>query len=114
MIRRILNILITPFISAIALTAIGIVIWYFMKSSQTSLQDVLFWVGIAPMVWFCIGLIGIYKVRGSFNYLQSRTVSEKSPNQRAVQDEQEMKSLATTRLNWLMAGIFVWIVMFFV
>ena len=114
MIKKSLKILITPIISSIALTSIGIVIWYFMENSRISLQDVLFWVGMAPMVWFCIGLFGIYKVRGNFYYLQSRTVSEKLPNQRAFQDENEMKSLATSRLNWLMAGIFVWIVMFFV
>ena len=100
-------------LSALALLLLGWGIWFFMKSAQTSLQDILFYVGAVPIALFSIGLLGDSIGRGSSSYQLSRSVTQKTANQRALQDVKDIKSRVTSGLNWMIAGLVVWLVSYF-
>ena len=114
MINKILKNLITSFILSLALLTVGLVIWYFMKESETSLQDILFCVGAVPIALFSIRLFGDFIVRGDLSYQLSRSVSNQPSNQRALQDVSEIKSMVKSELNWLIAGLLTWLFMYFI
>ena len=90
-----------------ALLLVAFAIWLFMKDSGTLLQDVLFCVGAVPIVFFSIGMFGEYFKRGDPSILLSRSVSNKSPNQRAAQDVWESASGFKSGLNWVLAGVVI-------
>lgn len=113
MINKILKNLITAFILSVVLFIVGLIIWYFMRESETSLQDILFCVGALPIVLFSIRVIGYFFGRGDLSYQLSRSVSDQSSNQRALQDVSEIKSMVTSGLNWLIAGLLIWLFMYF-
>ena len=113
MINKILQNLITAFVLSLALLAVGLVIWYFMKESKTSLQDILFYVGAAPIVIFSMGQLGDFFARGDHSYQLSRSVSNQSSNQRVLQDVRDIKSKVKSGLNWIIAGLFVWLFSYF-
>ena len=92
---------------------IGLVIWYFIKESKTSLQDVLFIVGAVPIALFTIGMIGNFSGRGNFFIQFSRSASNQSLNERAQQDISDMKSIVLSEMNWIMAGLIVWVLCYF-
>lgn len=100
-------------VSFFILLIISFVIWYFTKESKISFQDILFWVGAAPIAFFSIGLFGDFFGKGSVSYQLSRSVSEQSSNQRAVQDESDKKSSVKFGLNWILAGLLIWLVSYF-
>ena len=108
MIGKILKNILAAFMLSLVLLTVGLVIKYLMKDPETSLQDILFWVGAAPIVLFSIGLFGNYFGRGDPSYQLSRSVSNQSSNQRGLQDIIDIKSRVTSGLNWIMAGWFVW------
>jgi len=114
MINKILKNLITAFILSLSLLTVGLVIWYFMKESETSLQDILFCVGAVPIALFSIRLFGNFIVRGDLSYQLSRSVSNQPSNQRALQDVSEIKSMVKSELNWLIAGLLTWLFMYFI
>ena len=107
--KRVLYVIVSFFI----LLTIGFVIWFFMKESKISFQDILFWVGAAPIAFFSIGLFGDLFGKGSVSYQLSRSVSKQSSNQRAVQDESDKKSSVKFGLNWILAGLLTWLVSYF-
>lgn len=108
--KRVLYLIVSFFI----LLIIGFVIWFFMKESKISFQDILFWVGAAPIAFFSIGLFGDFFGKGSVSYQLSRSVSKQSSNQRAVQDESDKKSSVKFGLNWILAGLLIWLVSYFI
>jgi hypothetical protein len=112
-IKKILQNLITAFMISLALLAVGFVIWFFMKESKTSFQDILFYVGAAPIVIFSMGQLGEFFGRGDHSYQLSRSVSSQSSNQRAVQDVRDIKSRLKSGLNWIIAGLLVWLYSYF-
>ena len=111
--RKIFENLIAAFLLSLALLAVALIIWYFMKEPKTPLQDILFWVGAVPIGLFSIGLIGDYFGRGDFSYQASRSVSNQSPNQRALQDVSDIKSKVKSGLNWIIAGLLIWLFSYF-
>ena len=113
MINKILQNLITAFILSLALLTVGLVIWYFMKESETSLQNILFCVGAVPIVLFSMGQLGNFFGRGDPSYQLSRSVSNQSSNQRALQDLLDMKTKVKSGLNWIIAGLLVWLFSYF-
>ena len=113
MLSKILQNFIAAFILSIALLAVGLIIWYFMKESGTSLQDILFCVGAVPLVLFSMGQLGNFFGRGEPSYQLSRSVSHQSSNQRALQDIVDIKSRVKFGLNWIIAGLFVWLFSYF-
>ena len=107
--NKILQNIITAIILSLALFIVGFAIWYFMKESEISLQDILFYVGAVPIVIFSMGQLGIFFRRGDSSYQLSRSVSNQSPSQRAVQDVRDIKSWVKSGLNWVIAGLLVWL-----
>jgi hypothetical protein len=112
-IKKILQNLIDAFILSLALLAVGFIIWYFMKESKTSFQDILFYVGAAPIVIFSVGQLGEFLGRGDHSYQLSRSVSSQSSNKRAVQDVRDIASRVKSGLNWIIAGLLVWLFSYF-
>jgi hypothetical protein len=112
-INKILQNLITAFILSLILLTVGLVIWYFLKESETSLQNILFYVGAVPIVLFSMGQLGDFFGRGDASYQLSRSVSNQSSNQRALQDVDDIKSNVKSGLNWIIAGLFVWLFIYF-
>ena len=113
MFRRILKTLVTSFLSGAVLLAFGLVIWYVRHGSKATLQDTYFWVGAVPIVIFSISQFGKFFGRGDVTYLLSRSVSHQSANKQAVQDENDIRTTLTTGLNWILAGLWVWLISYF-
>ena len=109
MINRLLNSAISISISSIILLAVGLILWFFLRKSQIMLQDILFWVGAAPILVFSIGLFGNFLGRGNSSYQISRSVSQESSNQRAVQDHHDREKSVRSELKWIMAGLLTWL-----
>jgi hypothetical protein len=107
--KKILQNIITAIILSLALLVMGLAIWYFMKESETSLQDILFYVGAAPIVIFSIGQLGNFFGRGDPSYQLSRSVSNQSSGQKAFQDVSDIESKVKSGLNWIIAGLLVWL-----
>lgn len=109
MINRILNKAISVALSSIILIAVGLVLWLFLRTAQIVLQDILFWVGAVPILLFSIGLFGNFLGRGNSSYQISRSVSQESSNQRAVQDHHDREDRVRSELKWIMAGLLTWL-----
>ena len=107
--KKIIRNIITIIILSLALFVIGCAIWYFMKESQNSLQDILFYVGAVPIVIFSMAQLGNFFGRADPSYQLSRSVSNQSSSQRAVQDRRDIKSRLKSGLNWIAAGLLVWL-----
>ncbi len=105
--------LIAAIISSLVLMGIGLVIWYFMRESNTSFQDVLFIVGAVPIAIFALGTMGNFAGRGNFFIQFSRSAGNKSLDEKALQDISDMKSIVLSKMNWIMAGLFVWLFVIF-
>jgi len=114
MIKKLIKNLCAAIISCLALLIVSLIIWYFMKESQTTLQDILFCVGAVPIVLFSIGVFGDFYGRGDVSYQLSRSVSSQSSNQRAIQDKSYTESRLKSGLNWIIAGLLLWIVCYFI
>jgi hypothetical protein len=113
MFRRLLKTLVTSFLSGAVLLAIGLVIWYVRQGANTTLQDTYFWVGAIPIVIFSINQFGKIFGRGDVTYQLSRSVSHQSSTERAVQDESDLRKNVTAGLNWILAGLWVWLISYF-
>ena len=113
MISKIITKLFAAIMLSLVLTGIGLVIWYFMREYKTSLQDILFIVGAVPIAVFALGMMGNFSARGNFFIQFSRSAGNQSLNARAKQDVSDMKSIFFSEMNWIMAGLFVWIICYF-
>lgn len=92
---------------------IGFLIKQFLVDATTSLQDVLFWVGAAPIVLFTIGFFGDFFGRSNISYGQSRSVVDQSSNIRAIQDQNEAQSRIESIFRWIITGLLVWLISYF-
>jgi hypothetical protein len=113
MINRLRKRVLTIIVLFLILLLIGLVVWLFTKESKITFQDILFWVGAAPIAFFSIGLFGDFFGRGNISYQLSRSVSKQSSNQRALQDQTDKKSSAKFGINWIIAGLLTWLVSYF-
>ena len=109
MINRLLNRAISVTVSCIILLTVGLVLWLFLRESQILLQDILFWVGAAPILLFSIGLFGNFLGRGNSSYQISRSVSQESSNQRALQEHHDREESVRSELKWITAGLLTWL-----
>jgi len=114
MVNKALKSLLTAFIISTALLILALAIWLFMKASGTSLQDVLFCVGALPVALFSISILGEYFGRGNPSVLFGGSVSNRSPNQRVLQDESGFKSGLKSGLNWVAAGVVILLVCYLI
>lgn len=113
MLIKILRTLLTSIVSSAVLLAIGLAIWYVRQDSKITLQDTYFWVGAIPIVIFSISQFGKYFGRGDATYQLSRSVSNQAENKRTLQDENDIRTTLTTGLNWILAGLWVWLISYF-
>ena len=113
MIKKILQSISAALILSCALFIVGLVIWFFIRESGTSFQDVLFWVGAAPIVLFSVGQIGNFAGRGDQSYQLSRSVSNQTSNRRAAQEIRDVTFMAKSGFTWIIAGLFVWLFSYF-
>lgn len=100
-------------LAAMALFAVGAAVWFFMRDTRTSFQDILFWVGAGPIALFSLGFFGEFFGRGNAAYQLSRSVGKASSNDRGLQDEQDRKAKTRFSLSWMLAGGIVWLVSYF-
>jgi hypothetical protein len=94
-----------------ALLSVGLLIWAFIRDSQTSLKEILFWVGAVPIAVFSVGLFGNFSVRGDASYQLSRSLSDQPSTQRAGLD---LASMTKSGLNRIIAGLLLWAINFWV
>ena len=114
MFNKIFKNMIAVFLLTFVLLSFALLIWLFMKESQTPLQDILFWVGAVPIALFSIGLIGDFSIRGDVSYQLSRSVSNQSSNQRALMDVNDIKLKVKSGLNWIIAGLIILLIGYFI
>lgn len=97
-------------LSTLFLLGTGVVIWLFIQNSGSTLQDILFYVGAAPIALFSVGMFGDFFGRGTQSYQLSRSVSRHSPNQRAQKDVEDNENKVASGIIWIIAGLLVWII----
>lgn len=99
--------------AALVLLAAGLVIWGFRRASGTRLPDVLFCVGALPIALFAIGQLGRFSRRGDHADQLSRPhAGPHSSRRRDLQDTSDLKTIAQSGLLWMLAGLWVWLVVF--
>jgi hypothetical protein len=113
MIKKLLKSFLTVMLSAFFLVVVAVVIRLFIKNPQTSLQDILFYVGAAPIAFFSIGFFGDRFGKGSISYQLSRSVSQQTPNKRAQKDEEDNRERFLFSIHWIFAGLLVWLFSYF-
>jgi arginine exporter protein ArgO len=113
MINKILKNIFVAFLLSIVLLIVGLAIKYLILDSKTPLQDILFWVGAIPIMFFSVGVFGDFFGKGDSSYQLSRSVSNQSSNQRGFQDVSDIKSRAKFGLNWILAGLLIWFYSYF-
>ena len=101
------------FLISLALMIAGVVIWLFKRSSGTTLQDIMFWMGAFPIALFSIGSMGRFAGRGaSFNpFPRSGDNIASDPHSR--RDQSDLAAELTSGLNWVLAGLLVWLFSYF-
>ena len=114
MVKKALKSLLTAFIVSTALLILALAIWWLMKDSGTSLQDVLFCVGALPVALFSISVLGEYFGRGNPSVLFGESVSNRLPGQRALQDVTDLKSGFKSAMNWVAAGLVILLVCYLI
>ena len=113
MLKKLIKSCLTTILSALFLVLAAVMIRFFMKNPQISLQDILFYVGAAPIVFFSIGFFGDLFGKGSISYQINRSVSQQTPNQKARMDEEDSRSRFLFALQWIIAGLLVWLLSYF-
>lgn len=109
MIRNLMIKGVKAFALSLVLIILGGVIYYAKKESGISFQDILFWVGAVPIVFFSVGQFGDFFGRGDSTYQLSRSVLKQSPNQRSLKDKKESRSKTSDGLVWIAAGLLTWL-----
>jgi hypothetical protein len=112
LISKIIHNIISVLLSSFLLFGASLIIWLFMKGSGTSLKDVLFCIGAAPIVIFAAGQIGNFKSRGDHTVQLSRSAGNQSLHERAAQDMQDIKSYFKSGLSWFLAGLVIMVGLF--
>ncbi len=110
---RILKFGVSVLQATVVLLAVGAVVWFFVRKTDTSYQDILFYVGAAPVVLFTIGMFGDFVGRGNISYQLSRSVDDRSPNKRGADDANETTHRVLFSLKWILSGLLVWFISYF-
>ncbi len=113
MIQQLKHYAVRLLMKTLLLIMLSLLIWYVMRDTALSLQDTLFWVGAVPIAFFSIGIFGNFHGRGDPEYQLSKTVLSQSSNQKAVQESQDTAKRTSSSLTWVIAGLFVWLLSYF-
>ena len=114
MIENIKKYLLRLVMNTVLLIILGLVIWYAARSSALTFKDTLFWVGAVPIALFSISIFGSFGGRGDPEAQFSKSVLKKSPNQRSVDDQNDISRSTSSSLGWLLAGLLVWLFSYFI
>lgn len=110
LVKSIVKHLLGSFAAALALLAAGLVIWCFRRASGSALKDVLFCVGAAPIALFAIGQMGRFARRGdSVHHVSRPQAGSSSSHRRDSQGAGDVKTIAGSSLTWILAGLWVWL-----
>lgn len=95
---------------AVLLFGAALVAWCVLRSRATALsfEELLFYFGAGPIVFFSLGRFGEFFNRGNTTYQLSRSVVRRSAHQRTVDDEGDLKARQTPDWAWIGAGLIVW------
>lgn len=110
MLGKILKSICAALLSAGVLLIAAVMIWWFKRGARVSLQDILFWVGAAPIVIFTMGSMGRFAGRGDVTYQMGRSVSDATPGQKAEGLIDDLQTYGKSGLNWILAGLILWLV----
>jgi hypothetical protein len=113
MIQQLKHYAVRLLMKTLLLIMLSLLIWYLMRDTALSLQDTLFWVGAVPIAFFSIGIFGSFHGRGDPKYQLSKTVLSQSPNQRSVQESQDRSKRTSSSLTWVIGGLLVWLLSYF-
>jgi len=113
MIQQMRNFAVRVVMITLLLIMLGLLISYLMRDSALSLQDILFWVGAAPIAFFSVGIFGSFRGRGDQGYQLSSTVMKQSANQRSVQETNDGSKRTSSNIAWVLGGLLVWLVSYF-
>jgi len=111
MIKKSSNVLISAATISVPLILIAFVISYFVKYP---LETVLFIIGAIPIVIFTPGLFSsstsgaIHTPKVVYRFVDSLTPSKKTPQ------GDDPKSMFNASLSWVIAGLILWIISYFV
>lgn len=113
MLEKTFKILISVVLSSIPLLLLGVLLSHFFSESQESLGLILFIIGAIPIVLFSPGLFSS-STSGAIHTPKViyRLVDTLTPRKRTSQNGS--KSNFNFSLNWVLAGIIIWIVSYFV
>lgn len=103
MLKGYLKALLESLLISIVLVFIGGAIWYLMRDSGISFKDTLFWIAVAPIVFFSMGQIGNNAEQYDPSYLKSKSLIRKSPV------AESMRNMSGSRfdLKVIAAGVIV-------
>ena len=112
---KLFKILISVVLSSLLLIAVGFLLSFLFSDSQKSLGLILFVIGAIPLVIFLPGLIGGGK-SGAIHTPKViyRVVNTLSPGNKSSQNGDESRVDFNASLIWVLAGMIVWIVSYFV
>lgn len=113
MLQKLKNTGIRIIMVTLLLFVLGVALWYIIGESVLSLQDILFWVGAAPIAFFSIGMFGTFSGRGDPEYQLSKTVLKLSPNKRSEQDNKDQSEQTSFGLVGFVAGLLIWLISYF-
>ncbi len=109
MLNRTLKNFLAALLSAGILLLLAVAVWWIKRGDGVAFQDILFWVGALPIVFFTMGSMGRFSGRGDVSYQLSRTVSDATPDQKTGALIDELKSQGKSWLNWILAGLLLWL-----
>ncbi|MGI9536660.1 MAG: hypothetical protein ACR2PB_06305 [Desulfocapsaceae bacterium] len=115
MIGKTFKILISAALASLLLIVIGLLISFLFSDSQKSLGLIFFVIGAIPLVIFLPGLFGGGK-SGAIHTPKViyRLVNTLSPQNKSSQNSDDSRANFNASLIWVLAGVVLWIVSYFV
>ena len=115
MIGKAFKILISAALYSLLMIVVGLLVSFLFSDSQKSLGLILFVIGAIPLVIFLPGLFGGGK-SGAIHTPKViyRLVNTLSPTNKSSRDGDESRANFNASLIWVLAGVIVWIVSYFV
>jgi len=114
MIEKVFKILFFAVLSSLPLLLIGYILSRFFAKSTESLGIILFIIGAIPLVLFSPGLFS-GSTSGAIHTPKViyRLVDTLTPHNKRYSNSEDPKSNFNFSLNWVLAGLLLWIVSYF-
>ncbi|MEP4546186.1 MAG: hypothetical protein ABJ000_08405 [Saccharospirillum sp.] len=89
----------------LGLLLIGAAVWFWLKDSGITYQDVLFWIAIAPIGLFCLSLFGRVASGESAEYQISKTTINGSGISKSADELRDEDAAFGTLVKLLVPGV---------